>query len=306
MNNVIISGADGFIGSYTARHFLEQGVGVLALGLMDKPVMLDKHPLLEYRKCDATNTLDMIAQIDREKYDTFIHFAWKASNGPKRADYKLQMQNALNTVECMRTAKFLGCNRFVCAGSIMEKEVQAVIEEQGSHPGTGYIYGMGKLMAHCLCKSVAADIGIDLMWPIVTNAYGVGERSARMLNTTLRKIINKEPLQFTAATQNYDFIYVTDVARAFYLVAKDGKPFYEYMIGSGHARPLKEFLLEIQQELAPERECLFGDIPYTGKNMPVEAFDIGEIEKDCGFRPEVSFKEGVKLTMDWLRKEGER
>ena len=97
----------------------------------------------------------------------------------------------------------------------------------------GYIYGMGKHIAHCMCKSVATNIGIDLLWPMISNAYGVGELSPRFVNTTLRKIINGETLQFTAATQNYDFVYVSDVAQAFYKVAINGKPFCEYMIGLG-------------------------------------------------------------------------
>lgn len=305
MKRAIISGGDGFIGSYTTKYFLEQGMEVLVLGRAIVPKRLEKHPNLTYINCDIGDTYKLCDMIESGIYDTFVHFAWQASAGSERMDYHLQMQNALNTVECMKMAKELGCQRFVCAGSIMEKEVTAVVEDQGSRPGMAYIYGMGKYMAHCLCKSVAADIGIDLLWPMITNAYGVGELSPRMINTTLRKIINGEPLQFTAATQNYDFVYVTDVARAFYLVAENGRPFCEYIIGSGNARPLKEFLIEMRRSVAPDRECLFGDIPYTGKNMPLEAFDTSQTEKDCGFYPEVSFADGIKMTMDWLRNQQE-
>ena len=216
-------------------------------------------------------------------------------------DYNLQMQNAINTVEVMKTAKELGCTRFVCAGSIMEYEVEAAIHSQGTHPGMAYIYGMGKHIAHCMCKSVAANIGIDLLWPMITNAYGVGEFSPRFVNTTLRKIINGEPLQFTAATQNYDFVYVSDVAKAFYLIAEKGKPFYEYMIGSGNARPLKEFILEMVAACGPDSKPLFGDVPFTGTNMPLSTFGIDAIKNDCGFTPDVSFAEGTKMTMDWLK-----
>lgn len=303
MDSVIISGADGFLGSYTVKYFLEQGVKVLALSRAEKPVRLTAHENMTYMQCDVTNTLDMFARVPHDKYDTFIHFAWAASAGKGRMDYRLQMQNAINTVECMKAAKLLGCQRFVCAGSIMEKEVEAVINDQGSHPGMGYIYGMGKMIAHSMCKAVASDIGIELVWPMITNAYGVGELSPRMVNTTLRKIINHEPLQFTAATQNYDFVYVTDVARAFYLIAQNGKPFHEYMIGSGNARPLKEFLLEMQEGLAPDQKCLFGDIPFTGKNMPLSTFDTKETEEDCGFKAEVSFAEGTRMTMEWLKEQ---
>lgn len=301
MKNVIITGADGFVGSYTVNKFLEEGMNVLALDIGEEPRRLTSNERLTYMQCDVADTKFMIENIPNGVYDTFIHFAWAGSAGASRVDYNLQMQNALNTVECMKVAKELDCSRFVCAGSIMEYEVEAAIHSQGSRPGMGYIYGMGKHIAHCMCKSVAVDIGIELVWPMITNAYGVGELSPRFVNTTIRKIINNEPLQFTAAAQNYDFVYVTDVANAFYLIAKNGKPFCEYMIGSGSAKPLKEFILEMQQALAPDAVPLFGDVPFTGTNMPLSTFDISETEEDCGFKAEVSFAEGTKLTMDWLK-----
>ena len=301
MKNVIITGADGFVGSYTVKKFLQEGCSVLALDMGESPKRLENVSQLRYLQCDISDTDRMISLIPQGEYDTFLHFAWAGSAGEARVDYNLQMQNALNTVECMKTAKKLGCKRFVCAGSIMEYEVEAAIHAQGSRPGMGYIYGMGKHIAHCMCKSVAVEIGIELVWPMITNAYGVGELSPRFVNTTLRKIIYGEPLQFTAATQNYDFVYVTDVANAFYLIAKNGKPFYEYMIGSSTARPLKEFILEMQQELAPEMVPLFGDVPFTGTNMPLETFDTSVTEADTGFKAEVSFAEGTRMTMEWLK-----
>lgn len=301
MKNVIITGADGFVGSYTVKHFIDNGCKVLALDMGETPKRLVVSENLEYLQCDISNIDVMLEKIECGKYDTFVHFAWAGSAGEARIDYNLQMQNALTTVECMKAAKTLGCTRFVCAGSIMEYEVEAAIHSQGSRPGMGYIYGMGKHIAHCMCKSVAANIGIDLLWPMITNAYGVGELSPRFVNTTLRKIINGEPLQFTAATQNYDFVYVSDVAKAFYLVAKNGKPFCEYMIGSGDAKPLKQFILEMVESCGPDSPPIFGDVPFTGTNMPLSVFNISAIKEDCGFEPEVSFGEGTKMTMDWLK-----
>ena len=73
------------------------------------------------------------------------------------------------------------------------------------------------------------------------------------------------------------------------------------MIGSSNARPLKEFILEMQQALAPEATPLFGDVPFTGTNMPLSTFDTKATEEDCGFKAEVSFAEGTKMTMDWLK-----
>lgn len=300
MQNVVITGADGFVGSNTVKYFLQQGINVLALDICDVPRRLEKHPNLEYKSCDIADLEKLKSILCDGEYDTMVHFAWAASAGDDRMDYNLQMKNALNTVECLKVAKEAGISRFVCAGSIMEYEVEAAVHTQGSKPGMAYIYGMGKHIAHSMCKCVAANICIDLLWPMITNAYGVGEKSPRFVNTTLRKIIHNEPLQFTAATQNYDFVYVTDVARAFYLIALNGKPFCEYMIGSSGARPLKEFIIEMQETLAPDAKPLFGDIPFTGTNLPLSAFDCSDTEKDTGFRAEVSFAEGTRMTMEWL------
>ncbi|MBQ1685596.1 MAG: NAD(P)-dependent oxidoreductase, partial [Clostridia bacterium] len=89
--------------------------------------------------------------------------------------------------------------------------------------------------------------------------------------------------------------------KAFYLVALNGKPFCEYMIGSGNARPLREFILEMQQALAPDSEPIFGDVPFTGTSMPLSTFSTEELEKDTGFKAETGFAEGTGLTMEWLK-----
>ena len=170
----------------------------------------------------------------------------------------------------------------------------------------GYIYVSGKLVAHTMCKSVAADLGIDLVWAKITNAYGAGELSPRFVNTTIRKILHGEPLQFTSGTQNYDFVYITDVAKAFALLGEKGKPFCDYLIGSSRARPLREFVLEMKRSLAPDREFLFGDVPFTGIDLPLSIFDCSQTEQDTGFRAEVSFFDGVRKTMEWIRETEEK
>lgn len=301
MKKVIITGADGFVGSNTVEYFISQGMEVLALDIGEKPFRLTEGENLKYMQLDVNDTEKMLSVIPKNTYDTFVHFAWAGSAGAERVDYNLQMKNALATVECMRAAKELGCTRFVCAGSIMEKEVSAAIAAQGTQPGMAYIYGIGKMTAHAICKCVAAEIGIELLWPMITNAYGAGEYSPRFINTTIRKIINKEPLQFTSGTQNYDFVYITDVAKAFYLIALKGKPFCEYIIGSSNAKPLKEFIVEMTSALDPDNPPIFGDIPFTGTNLPLSVFDTSDLEKDTGFKATISFAEGTKKTMDWLK-----
>jgi len=301
MHKAIITGANGFLGGALTRELLKHGYKIYALDREGCNDNLPEDPHVIFVPCDLAEMSLLKERSPVEDFDIFYHFAWVGSAGSARADTALQLQNAQWTVDSLRVAKELGCKRFVCAGSIMEHETMAACYTQGNKPGMGYIYGGGKLIAHVMCMSVAAQIGIDLIWPEITNAYGVGERSPRMVNTTIRKVINGECPQFTAGTQNYDFVYIDDVARAFYLIGENGKPFHEYLIGSSTARPLREFLLEMKASIAPDLDFIFGDIPFTGINLPLEKFDCSTTEKDTGFRAEISFAEGTRRTMDWLK-----
>ena len=299
MKKVIVSGANGFVGSALVKELVANGIEVIALDMDGHSNNIPESSLVTFYPFSLHHVMDMKEVIKEQDIDTYYHLAWEGSAGPARADTYLQLQNAQWTVESLRLAKELGCKRFVNAGSIMELETMRAVFNAGNKPGLGYIYGSGKLAAHAMCKSVAADIGIDLVWAMITNAYGVGERSPRMVNTTIQKCIRGEAPQFTAGTQNYDFVYIDDVARAFRLIGEKGKPFCEYLIGSSQAKPLKEFLLEMKAAIAPELDFIFGDIPFTGINQPLEEFDCSKTEADTGFRAQVSFSEGCKRTRDW-------
>ena len=301
MKKVIVTGANGFVGSALVKELVKNDVEVLAMdmpGCNGNLPVCDKVKFLPLALDNISSLKDL---IDDRDFDCFYHFAWAGSAGAARADTKLQLQNAQWTIECLRAAKEVGCKKFVAAGSIMEHETMAAAFASGNKPGLGYIYGSGKLVAHTMAMSVAADIGIDLVWAEITNAYGVGELSPRMVNTTIRKVIKGEEPQFTAGTQNYDFVYIDDVAKAFYLIGKNGKPFNEYLIGSSNAKPIKEFLLEMKAAIAPDLNFIFGDIPFTGINLPLKKYDCSKTEKDTGFKAQISFGEGCRRTMEWLK-----
>jgi len=303
MKKAIVTGANGFIGSHVCKALCDKGVKVYAV-IKDTDENIESIKNLENLQvvyCDADSIEQLPEKIKDRDIDVFYHFVWVGIGFSMRGDVDIQTRNVMWTVRALRTADAMKCKKFVNAGSIMEQETYMAVSTQGSEPGVAYIYGAAKLYAKTLCKPLANSLDIDLCWAIITNTYGVGEFSTRFINTTIRKIIAGEPLRFTAATQNYDFIYIDDVARAFVAIGEYGKPNKEYTIGSGNAKPLKEYIFELLQSLAPDATPLFGDVPFTGVNIPLDCFDTTDIEKDCNFKPQVSFGEGVRLTSDWLK-----
>lgn len=296
----IVTGANGFVGSALVKELIKNNIEVLCIDQSENSSRIPNSPLIKKLILSIENIDELENSIEYGEYDLFYHFAWVGSAGPLRSDEKIQTTNALWNVKCLRTAAKIGCKKFIGAGSIMEFEVHAAMYAQGSTPGTAYIYGVGKVLAHELAKPIANKLGIDLVWAYITNAYGVGECSPRFINTTLRKIINNDKLEFTSGIQNYDFIYIDDVARAFYLLGIKGKANKGYVVGSGHAKPLKEFIIEMIEANSPSNQPHFGDVPFTGVNISLETFDTTPIKEDCGFEPTISFAEGTGKTIKWL------
>lgn len=301
MEKAIVTGANGFVGSAVIRELIKNDMEVLALchKIPENKIISE---LITYKEFELSKIDELKDIVTNDYYDTFYHFAWAGSAGSDRANTALQLQNTQWTIDALNFAKNIGCKRFVGAGSIIEHETIIACYTDGNKPGFGYIYGSAKMAAHTIAMSIAANIGIDLIWAEITNAYGAGEISSRLINTTIRKIINKENPQFTSGTQNYDFVYIDDVARAFYLIGKNGKPFHSYLIGSGNAKPLKEFLLEMKESIAKDVDFIFGDVPFTGVNLDLSVFDTKKTEKDTGFKAEISFSEGTRKTYEWLKR----
>ena len=305
MKSAIVTGANGFVGSAVVRELLAHEIRVCAVVHKDHRDNLPEHPLLTVVSCELDKMKELPDLVEKNEFEVFYHFAWAGVSWPLRGEPFAQLNNAVYSVDCLKSAKRLGCDRFVFAGSIMETESYAnTVGDIRS--GLGYVYGGGKLAAHAVCKCVASNENIDFICASVTNAYGPGEVSSRLVNTAIRKCIRGDEPQFTAGTQNYDFVYIDDVARAFRLIGEKGKPFHEYLIGSSNARPLKEFLLEMRSAIAPELEFRFGDVPFTGVDLPLSRFDCSRTEADTGFRAETSFAEGCRRTFDWWREQIER
>lgn len=303
MKTAIVTGAGGFIGSALVHELLCHDYQVYAIGRERHREKLSSDSRVCFIPLEMAKIKELPQRLPERQFDVLFHLAWAGSAGPDRADIMLQLQNAQWAVNLLHASKELGCKRVLFAGSITEHETMAAAYTQGCRPGMGYIYGGGKVAAHIMCMSVAAQLGLELVWPEITNAYGPGERSPRLVNTTIQKCLRGERPRFTAGTQNYDFVYIDDVARAFRLIGERGKPFHEYLIGSSSARPLKEFLLEMQREIAPELEFQFGSVPFTGVDLPLSRFDCTQTEADTGFRAQVSFAEGCRRTLKWWKQE---
>ena len=78
----------------------------------------------------------------------------------------------------------------------------------------------------------------------------------------------------------------------------DGKT---YVLGSGEARPLGEYIKDIRDVVNPNAEIQLGAIPYGEKQVMYLAADVSEIERDIGWKAETLFKDGIFETVLSIR-----
>lgn len=103
------------------------------------------------------------------------------------------------------------------------------------------MYTAAKICIHWMAKAGAA--GIRFFWPVITNAYSEGESSGRLINVTvIRKKLAGESPDLSKGKQLYDFVHVSNVGRAFYLIGLKGVDGTNYTIGSDELKLLREFL----------------------------------------------------------------
>lgn len=303
MERVIVTGANGFIGRNLVKNLTDRDTEVTALDIVFGDE-LKSNKLVTCVDCSDNSINELKHLLNGKHYDCFFHLAWKATSGPERADYIVQLDNAKLVCDYVLLSKELSCYRFVYASSINEMETYEYLQSDNIEPSGGYIYGTGKLAGHLMGEVVAYQNEIDFIPIIITNIYGVGEKSARLINTSIRNLLNKKRCSFTKGFQIYDFIYITDAINSIVEVALKGKAFNRYYIGSGNPKPLREFLLEMRDVVDSSAELGLGDIAFKGIDINYSQFDLLKVSNDTGYQNKISFKEGIKLTMDYIVKEG--
>lgn len=305
MKKAIVTGANGFVGTAVCKELSDQGVEVIAIVRHPDEQIANIAEIkgIKIVYCDLSNFRKLAEYISDNDIDVLYHFAWIGSAGPLRGDADVQMQNVQYTCDTVKACSDLGCKRFVFASSIMEYEIEATMATDTT-PGINTLYGSAKIAADYMAKTIAGSLGIDYIRSVISNIYGPGEMSPRLVNTSIRKMLNGEHCAFSAGDQMYDFIYITDAAKSFVAIGNKGKNNKTYYIGSQDPKPLKEFLLTMRDCVNPKIEIGLGELSFNGVSLTYKEFDINAVKNDTGFVPKVSFKEGIENTTAWLREVG--
>lgn len=295
MKRAIITGATGAVGTALVKELVANHVEVLVFcreGSKRNQNIL-KHPLvnLKYYSLDQLFT---VVNDTEKTYDVFFHFAWEGTTGAARDDMYLQNRNVQYALDAVEVAKRFGCRKFIGAGSQAEYgRVEGILKPNTpAFSETGY--GIAKLCAGQMTREYAHQLGLEHNWVRILSIYGPNDGAQSMVMSTINKLQKKEVPQFTKGEQMWDYLYSGDAARAFRLIGEKGIDGKTYVLGSGQARPLAEFIREIKDAVDSKGRIELGRIPYGEKQVMFLQADITEIHEDTGWSPEIDFKSGLE------------
>lgn len=305
MKSAIVTGATGFIGRFLIRELIKQKVNVIAVVRPSTPNKSVLPKCVHTVECglDKIGTLPQLIQT--RNIDALFHIAWQGVSDADACDQEIQLRNVQSVLDVIDAMYEMKIGTFVGCGSMHEAESIVEMSEDKVITNLGYMYKSAKIAAHWMGKAKAGSYGIRFFWPLI-NTYGEEETSPRLINMVIRKIFNHESPKLSAGIQYYDFVHVSDVAHALYLIAEKGVDGTNYTIGSGNAKSLKDFLT-IVGRIANEVngyskiDLGFGQITNNVVSLPYEIFDIRKLVRDTGYKPEISFEEGIVRTAEWIK-----
>lgn len=302
MENIVITGATGFLGSHLAQWFLEQGDRVYALV---RPGSAKLQYLPEHRNLiPVYGTMEEAADCVEEigHADAWFHFAWGGVNREEIDSPEVQAGNIRGSLACVEAAHRLGCRVFMDAGSRVEYGViedgrGVMTEEMECSPVNEY--GKAKLEFFRQAVPVCERYGMNFCHLRFFSVYGYGDHPWSIISTLVRELPRGGRVSLSACRHEWNFMYIDDAVEAvgrLYEQVKD-KPCKKgaaVNIASRDTRVLKSFVEEVF-ELAGKRGTLeFGTFVQAKEGALSIRPDVSRMEAMTGgFRERYTFGRGI-------------
>ncbi len=298
---VILTGGTGTIG----RAIIEEctlrkwEVCVIVNPASKRKESIPKNEFVSIVECDLKNIQDLCILPQCQGAEHFLHLGWEGTFGIERQNEERQQKNIVYALEACKTAQKIGCKTFLYAGSQAEfGRVEGRLNGNVStHPENAY--GKAKLSAGLKTRELCKKLGIKHIYFRILSIYGPGDGENTMISSTIRKLQAGISPEFTPAEQMWDYLYSQDAAVAMLDACERGKTDRIYCLGSGVARPLREYIEIMGEIVNPKISLGIGALPYGEKQVMHLQADISDLTEDFGFEPKVSFEEGIrKLRME--------
>lgn len=301
LKKAVMTGGSGPVGMALIQKLLDEDIEIFLFQReeSERKFHLPKDERLHIANCSLEQLKDFAPQ--ERDFDVFFHLGWVNTLQKLREDIDKQFENVKYSCDAVRLAYEMGCHTFIGAGSQAEygRHEEPLRDDTLCTPENAY--GITKLCACHSTRVLCQKYGIRHIWPRILSGYGKYDNKYSVLVSNIINAFEGRKMKFSKGEQIWDFLYMDDIADALYRLAKKGKDNQIYPIGSGKARPLKEYIAILCDKLGKSDEMVLGEVPYKEKQIMHLEADISKLQKDTGWEPKVEFDEGIERVIEYYK-----
>ncbi len=328
---VLVTGAAGFIGSFTAQRLLNRGDEVVGLDNLNdyydvslkqaRLARLRANPRFRFVHVDLADCDRMAALFAQERFERVVHLGAQAGvrHSLKNPDSYIQ-SNVVGTLRVLEGCRNTGVAHLVYASSSSVygagTRLPYSVNEPASHPVS--LYAATKRSNELMAHSYSSLFGIPTTGLRFFTVYGPWGRPDMALSLFARAILDGKPIQvFNHGHHKRDFTYIDDIVEGVVRVldripgpdphwngnqphpASSRAPYRLYNIGSNRPIELLRYIEMLEDCLGRKAEKVF--LPMQPGDVEDTFADVSELIRDIGYKPSTPVEQGVRNFVDWIR-----
>lgn len=301
MERLLLTGASGFLG----RNFLDSldrnKYEVFAVG-RNCPAAVDREHFFQQDLIHVSCSPETLSRwIEGIRPEILVLFAWDVST----QSYWESTDNcnwADGTIQIAQTFLENGGRQILFAGTSASYDYgKGWLKEKPEYEHPASLYGITKLYTSQVLGKLAGRSGAIYCEARIFSIYGNYEKRERLIPLTAWRLSKNERIVNTCGELLRDYIYVGDAVNAMQLLI-DKKADGIYNISSGKPVSIGQIIRRIAEQMG--KTSLIEFHPSGEKEpFPFIAGDAGKL-RELGFTYGYSLEQGIRLTLEWMTKEG--
>lgn len=308
MKTILVTGGAGFIGSCFIRHLLKKynDYNVINLDALTycgnllnlKDIEDNSHYIFEKGNiCDKKLVRELI-----KKSDYVVNFAAESHVDNSISNPEIFIEtNVKGTLNLLQACKEIGIERYL---QVSTDEVYGTLGKTGYFYETSPIqpnspYSASKASADLLVRAYFETYGLPVLITRCSNNYGPYQYPEKLIPFFISKLLKGEKVPVYGDGLNVrDWLYVYDHCEAIDTVLHNGKTGEVYNIGGHNEKTNLEITKLILDTMGKDETS----IEYVKDRLGHDrryAISNDKITSELGWKPSITFEEGIKLTIDW-------